>query len=849
MKRSGIGAAVLCLAIPFLSNAQPVDVRGAGEVPVNETPDLWFVELSGAPSSEGGNSRSLKAEKNAFRADAKKAGVQYAERYSFDTLFNGFSVRIDPSELPKLARIPGVKAVWPVITESLPEVRESEGTNLVTALAMTGADIVQSELGYDGTGIRVGIIDTGVDYDHPDLGGCFGGGCRVFTGWDFVGDDYGTGSSVPSPDPWPDDTCYGHGTHVAGIVGANGVIRGVAPGVTFGAYRVFGCSGITTADIVIAAMERALADGMHIVNMSLGVALQWPEYPTARAATRLVNRGVVVVASIGNDGARGVYAAGAPGVGEKVIGVASFNNTHSHGTAFSISPDSMLIEYISAAGVAPAPFSGTAPLARTGTSTTTNDACNAVAPAAGSLTGKIALIRRGTCSEYEKARNAELAGAAGVVLYRDGPGAYIVWAVGTPQLTIPVVGITQASGNLIDGRLANGPVDLTWTTDVVSTPQAAGGLIASSSSYGLAPDLSVKPDIGAPGQAIRSTYALEIIPYANLSGTSMAAPHVAGAAALILQARPKTPAQAMRGILQNSAVPKLWAGNPSLGFLDMVHRQGAGMLQVDKAILSTTKIEPSKLSLGESEGGPSVSTLKISNSSKQPVTYDVTHSASLASSGTFAVSASNAPASVVFSQSTVTVPGNGNRNVDVTIAPAASLPDHGVYGGYIVFTPQGGGDVYRVPYAGLKGDYQSIQVLVPTANGFPRICRQTALGGPYALLADGTGGTWALNAINEIPNVCVHLDHPSRRLRAEVFAVTGKAWHRAFDLEYLPRNATSTSYFAFPFDGTTISGKKEHTVPNGDYVIRLSVLKALGDDDNAAHWETWTSPVVTLARP
>src|SRR5690606_24816076 len=142
--------------------------------------------------------------------------------------------------------------------------------------------------------------------------------------------------AVPDPDP---DDCNGHGTHVAGIVGANGAIRGVAPDVTFGAYRVFGCDGSTTAEIMIAAMERAYADGMDILNMSIGSAYQWPQYPTAVAASRLVNQGMVVVASIGNNGANGLYSAGAPGLGKNVIGVASFDNTHVLLPAFTVSPD------------------------------------------------------------------------------------------------------------------------------------------------------------------------------------------------------------------------------------------------------------------------------------------------------------------------------------------------------------------------------------------------------------------------------------------------------------------------------------------------------------------------------
>src|SRR5262249_8332249 len=121
--------------------------------------------------------------------------------------------------------------------------------DLYTAITMTGADVAHAN-GWTGTGIKVAIIDTGIDYNHPDLGGCFGPGCRVTGGYDFVGDAYTGGTSNIHPDPDPMD-CAGHGTHVAGIVGANGVVIGVAPDVTFRAYRVFGCSGTTTDDVIL----------------------------------------------------------------------------------------------------------------------------------------------------------------------------------------------------------------------------------------------------------------------------------------------------------------------------------------------------------------------------------------------------------------------------------------------------------------------------------------------------------------------------------------------------------------------------------------------------------------------
>ena len=818
----------------------------------DETPQRWFVQLAATPLVDGGNLNSLNKDVATFRSEAAKAGLVYTERFIYNNLFNGLSIDISSSQLSTLRRIKGVTDIYPVVAIPIPETSALSDPELATALAMTGADIAQSELGYTGAGVRVAVMDTGIDYDHPDLGGCFGSGCRVVTGWDFVGDAFNADPTSASynpvavPDADPDD-CNGHGTHVSGIVGASAAspdgVMGVAPGVTFGAYRVFGCEGSTTADIMIAAMERAYQDKMQVLNMSIGSSFQWPQYPTAVAATRLVNKGVVVVASIGNSGTSGLYAAGAPGLGEKVIGVASFDNTHVALNTFTISPDDTSIGYGPATGAPLPPTSGTYSMARTGTAASTADACSALP--AGSLAGKVALVRRGTCSFYIKSSNAQAAGAIAVVLYNNVAGRFSPTVAGTPAITIPVVAISDAEGVLIDGRLASGSVDMTWTDQYGSFINPTGGLISSFSSYGLSPDLALKPDIGAPGGLIRSTYPLENGGYATISGTSMASPHVAGAAALLLQARPNTPPMAVRTLLQNSADPKAWWGNPGLGFLDNVQRQGAGMLDIDDAILATTKIEPSKLELGESQAGPATRTLTIENSSGTAVTYDLSNVGALATgANTFVPSFFASFATATFSAPSVTVPANGSASVNVTITAPAS-PVKGMYGGYIVFTPQGGGQAYSVPYAGFIGDYQSIQILVPTANGFPWLAK---LSGTSYFNQPG-GATYTL-ANGDVPYFLVHFDHHVRTMKMEIFdANTGKAWHLAFADRYLPRNSTSTGFFAFSWDGTTMQGNKTYVVPDGQYVMRLKVLKPLGNEANSADWELWTSPVITIDRP
>jgi hypothetical protein len=212
----------------------------------------------------------------------------------------------------------------------------------------------------------------------------------------------------------------------------------------------------------------------------------------------------------------------------------------------------------------------------------------------------------------------------------------------------------------------------------------------------------------------------------------------------------------------------------------------------------------------------------------------------------------DAPSTVVFNAPSVFVPAGGFATVGVTITPNAGLPERGLHGGYIVLTPQGGGQVYRVPYAGLKGDYQTVRVLVPTDSGYPWLAKLNAAG---TLFTNQPGGASYTMAGNDIPFFTVHLDHQSRRVRFEAFdAVTGKSWHRISDDQYVGRNSTATSFFAFAWDGTTFTGKGKnanqwYTVPNGQYIAKLSVLKALGDENNPAHWETWTSPVITIARP
>ena len=348
-----------------------------------------------------------------------------------------------------------------------------------------------------------------------------------------------------------------HGTHVAGIAAADGrghtadgQVVGVAPGAQLLAYRVFGCNGGTDSDVMVHAMELALADHADVLNMSIGAAFtNWPQYPTAVAADNLVDAGVTVVSSIGNSGVNGgqLWSAGAPGVGRKVIGVASFDNTKATLPAFQVG--AAKYTYNRASGsLATAPQAGSAEIIATGTPATVGDGC-VDAPAAGTLAGKIALIRRGgpappapTCGFYNKAINAQRAGAIGVVIYNNVAGALSPTVAPVPPgaqpVSIPVVAITAADGIAIFSGLAADHT-LTWTdrgprdTARDRRPHLGLQLVRHDAELGL------KPDLGGPGGQIYSTW-----PHRAVRRTQHDRRHVDGVAARRRSCRADPPGEA-----------------------------------------------------------------------------------------------------------------------------------------------------------------------------------------------------------------------------------------------------------------------------------------------------------------
>lgn len=411
-----------------------------------------------------------------------------------------------------------------------------------------------------GKGIKIGVIDTGVDYRHEDLRKSYGGGRDVVDG---DGDPMETNNL-------PDSNTF-HGTHVAGVIAANGRMRGVAPDATILAYRALGPGGMGTTEQVLSAIEAAIKDKVDIINLSLGNSVNGPDLPLSVALNNAVDHGVIAVTSSGNSGPD-IWTVGSPGTAAKAISVGASTPT-------------MKIPYIEVGGesIRLQPLQGSIAweLDRSyevvdGGLGKPNQLKNA--------TGKIALVERGEITFSEKVIQAEKAGATAVIIYNNSKGPFMGNLMQTS--TIPVMSISKKDGERIKKQLKEG------ITRVKTVMKEEKDVLADFSSRGpVTSTWDIKPDIVAPGVAINST-----IPggYLSLQGTSMAAPHVAGACALIKQAHPDWGPEKVKAALMNYAKPLL----NNKGEPYKTYEQGAGRIQLKESIEAEILTYPASLQFG-----------------------------------------------------------------------------------------------------------------------------------------------------------------------------------------------------------------------------------------------------------
>lgn len=483
-------------------------------------------------------------------------------RKVYKQLFSGFSLQIEGKDINKLKKISGIKRIDPVTTyvatidESIPFIG---GEKIRHQLDEKGQRLT-------GKGIKVAVIDTGIDYHHPDLKKQYKGGYDVVDGDD---DPMETLAQQGTPTI--------HGTHVAGIIAANGKMKGVAPEAELYVYRALGPGGQGTTEQVIEAIEKAVEDGADIINLSLGNSVNGPDWPTSVALDKAVEKGVVCVTSNGNSGPQ-MWTVGSPGTSEKAISVGA-SSPPLKMPYLTVFGEKKEISLQQMGGSVPWNFKRDVPVVD-GKLGAKDDIENAA--------GKIVLIERGILPFSEKAKNAFEKGAIGVIIYNNTSGTFTGMLEGE-KLNIPVVSISKEDGEWLLEKMKKSPRPLMIRTIY----RKEEDLIAPFSSRGpVTHTWTVKPDVVAPGVAIDST-----VPngYLSLNGTSMSAPHVAGAVALIKQAHPDwTPEQIKASLMNTAKRLRDEEGNEYLP-----HEQGAGRIQLQEAINAKSLVYPASISFGK----------------------------------------------------------------------------------------------------------------------------------------------------------------------------------------------------------------------------------------------------------
>ena len=505
------------------------------------------------------------------------------------TVADAAIVDIPDRHAAKLASLPGVRRVRPVRLVRPYLDRAIELHKITDAWNAIGGNTIA------GAGIKIGIVDSGIAQDHPafqdPLLSVPSGFPRANQARDLA---YTNNKVIVArnyvPLATPQDA-FGHGTAVAmeaaGVTntGPLGTITGVAPKAWLGSYKVYQNEDPFGEDTVLQALEDAVNDGMDVINLSLGVALaQRPEDDVLVAAVeRAAARGVVVCVAVGNLGSTPNTIA-SPATAPSAIAVGASSNDRLFAPGLVRAAGTQTYYAIPGYGRTSLPVSGQL--------TDAGDACG---PPAG-MSGRVALIARGTCTFAVKLNNAQSAGAVGAIVYSS---ELVTMNVG--GATLPAVSVDAATGEALRQQL-DGVVTIQFGTS--SLPQQPN-IVASFSSRGPAVDAGIKPDLLATGvylyTATQRTNPASFLygPTGYIkeaNGTSFAAPLVAGAAAFLKAARPGLTAAQYRSLLVNSADPIQFP----------VQAAGAGILNVRAALESTVAVAPVSLSFGAGPGGAAV---------------------------------------------------------------------------------------------------------------------------------------------------------------------------------------------------------------------------------------------------
>lgn len=708
-------------------------------------------------------------EQRSLQSKISSKGIKFEVINSFTNVANGFSMKTTLGQAKKLESVAGVKSVTIANEYERPEPMMNNSGEIIKT-KQTWAS------GYNGEGTVVAVIDTGVDSTHKDM---------VLTDQnkaELQADEVqaiskekklpGTYRTTKVPygynymdnnqeilDLGPDASM--HGMHVAGTVGANGDtnkdgIKGVAPEAQILAMKVFGndpAMASTFGDVIIKAIDDSVLLGADVINMSLGSTASFVDDTDLEqvAVNRAVDNGVVMAISAGNSNVFGngydnPYAenpdygvVGSPGLATDSLQVASIENNvvTGYGLEFSIDGQKNIAPYTSSGTDILSVFKG--------------QELKAVDCGLGGLPehfpaevkGNLALIERGGYNFTDKIANAEAAGAAAVIVYNNASGGEGLISMMYPEGgTIPALFIGNSFGAKIATQLKTSEVKVVANGNTISVPNTVKGSMSDFTSWGTTPDLEFKPEITAPGGNIWST--LNNNKYGNMSGTSMASPHVAGGSALVLQRVDKefkltgeARAKMAKKLMMSTAIAHVDNGaNQAAGVVagpnyTSPRRQGAGVMDLQAstttpAIVTDTTTGECKVNLKEIKDNKATFTIEVQNFSDKELTYNVagTVQTDLVDDQYTYLEAQNIinkdtkKFPISFSNNTIKVAKNGKAQLTATVDLSntitafnkASIEDVFKNGGYVegfvtLTDPTDTNPTLSIPYLGFKGEW------------------------------------------------------------------------------------------------------------------------------------------------
>lgn len=750
-----------------------------------------FLDSNAAQSAERKLERARKAVKSQLATKLDDVEV----RYEYTTVFNGLSVEADYADLETIQDLPGVKDAY--VSQIYQLIEPVNETKLADSVPAIGGDISQ-DTGYTGKGMVVAILDTGLDTSHEAFQNNVNGAkytkndiqAKILNNKLHAGeisvDSVYKSSKIPFAYDYsePDTNVAGgnsHGTHVAGIVGANGgKVTGVAPDAQLMILKIFGDDGSGAYDSdILAALDDAVMLGVDAINMSLGMTAGFSQAAETRMQEvyqRVKNAGISLMCAAGNEYSSSYKSASgtdlplasnpdngavaSPSTYDAALSVASMNNVKA--TAPYLLVGDRKIRYSDPAETASkqiASLNGTYEYVDCGVGATTDFTGKA-------LSGKVALIQRAGKENGEiltfaqKEANAKKAGAKAVIIYDNVEGDLVNMAT---DGNIPAVFISKADG---EAMLAATEKKVSFSKSYLSQFQDAySGKMSDFSSWGVTPDLKLKPEITAPGGDIYSTLPGGL--YGSMSGTSMASPHMAGAAVVMAQyiteelggtgmTQQEITALSNK-LLMSTAVPV----KNEQGLPYSPRKQGAGLVQLGratkaKAYLSSAEGGLPKAELGDSTDGSFSFSFQANNLSTSEIQYEVgvtvlTEDTVKENGKTYLAQSPRqlgADEVTVTAPSTVTLRASGTATVNVSLALTekgkaaldADFPN-GIYlEGFVTLTPVNDGDTISLglPFMGFYGDWSAAPIFdasVYDTDKSPAVYR-TMLG---LFGADGSG--------------------------------------------------------------------------------------------------------------